>query len=97
MGERNFYSKFQEELGELNGHIEETYSGHNIVKSYNGIDKEIEGEAIPYPNIKIGYLPQEPQFDLEKTVKETVKVIDGLNVSEFAKFFDETSDCWVEK
>ena len=26
----------QKELGKLNGHIEETYSGHNIVKVYNG-------------------------------------------------------------
>ena len=44
-----------------------------LLKIMAGIDKEIEGEAIPYPNIKIGYLPQEPQFDLEKTVKETVE------------------------
>ena len=44
-----------------------------LLKIMAGIDKEIEGEAIPYPNIKIGYLPQEPKFDLEKTVKETVE------------------------
>jgi ATPase subunit of ABC transporter with duplicated ATPase domains len=26
-----------------------------------GIDKEIEGEAIPQKGVNIGYLPQEPQ------------------------------------
>ena len=29
----------QRELGRINGHIEEVYSGHNVVKAYNGIDK----------------------------------------------------------
>lgn len=31
------------------------------------------GEAVPMPGIKIGYLPQEPQLDPEKTVRETVE------------------------
>ena len=39
---QKYFSKFQEELGDLNGHIEETYSGHNIVRAYNGIDLEVE-------------------------------------------------------
>lgn len=29
----------QNELGKINGHIEEIYSGHNVVKVYNGIEK----------------------------------------------------------
>ena len=29
----------QRELGRINGHIEEVYSGHNVVKAYNGVDK----------------------------------------------------------
>src|SRR5512133_2534695 len=37
------------------------------------IDKEIEGEAIPMPGLNIGYLPQEPQLDPDKTVRETVE------------------------
>ena len=37
-----------------------------------GVDKDIEGEAEPMKGIKIGYLPQEPVFDPEKTVRETV-------------------------
>jgi len=31
-----------------------------------GVDKEIEGEATPMPNLNIGYLPQEPQLDPRK-------------------------------
>jgi len=31
-----FFKRQQQELGLLNGHIEETYSGHNVVKAYNG-------------------------------------------------------------
>ena len=37
------------------------------------IDKEIEGEAIPLKGIKIGYLPQEPQLDPNKTVRGNVE------------------------
>ena len=38
-----------------------------------GIDKEIEGEAIPQKGIKIGYLAQEPQLDPNKTVRGNVE------------------------
>ena len=38
-----------------------------------GIDTDIEGEARPQPGIKIGYLPQEPQLNLEHTVRESVE------------------------
>jgi sulfate-transporting ATPase len=38
-----------------------------------GIDKEIEGEAIPMTGLKIGYLPQEPQLDPEHTVRQSVE------------------------
>ena len=33
---QKYFTKRQEELGNLNGHIEEIYSGHNVVKAYNG-------------------------------------------------------------
>ena len=33
---QKYFSQRQEELGNLNGHIEEIYSGHNVVKVYNG-------------------------------------------------------------
>ena len=38
-----------------------------------GVDKDIEGEAIPMPNLKIGYLSQEPQLDPEQTVRQAVE------------------------
>src|SRR3954452_15615614 len=44
-----------------------------LLKIMAGIDTEIEGEAIPMPNLKIGYLPQEPQLDPEQTVRESVE------------------------
>jgi sulfate-transporting ATPase len=37
------------------------------------VDKEFEGEAIPMPGLKIGYLPQEPKMDPEQTVREAVE------------------------
>jgi sulfate-transporting ATPase len=44
-----------------------------LLKIMAGIDKEIEGEAIPMAGLKIGYLPQEPIMDAEQTVREAVE------------------------
>lgn len=44
-----------------------------LLKIMAGIDTEIDGEATPMPDIKIGYLPQEPQLDPEQTVREAVE------------------------
>ncbi|MBN3858738.1 MULTISPECIES: energy-dependent translational throttle protein EttA [unclassified Paraburkholderia] len=44
-----------------------------LIKIMAGVDKDIEGEATPMPNLNIGYLPQEPQLDPEKTVREAVE------------------------
>ncbi|MFN3956586.1 MAG: energy-dependent translational throttle protein EttA [Tepidimonas ignava] len=44
-----------------------------LLKIMAGVDKDFEGEAYPMPGIKIGYLPQEPQLDPDKTVRETVE------------------------
>ncbi|MCT9119057.1 energy-dependent translational throttle protein EttA [Cupriavidus gilardii] len=44
-----------------------------LLKIMAGVDKDIEGEAIPMPNLNIGYLPQEPQLDPEQTVREAVE------------------------
>jgi len=38
-----------------------------------GVDKDFEGEVVPMPNMKIGYLPQEPKLEPEKTVREIVE------------------------
>ncbi len=44
-----------------------------LLRIMAGIDKEIEGEAIPQKGIHIGYLPQEPQLDPTKTVRGNVE------------------------
>ncbi len=38
---QRYFSKRQEELGKMNGYIEEMYSGHNIIKTYNGSNQVI--------------------------------------------------------
>ena len=44
-----------------------------LLKIMAGVDKDIEGEATPMPNLSIGYLPQEPQLDPDKTVRQSVE------------------------
>ena len=44
-----------------------------VLRIMAGLDKEIEGEATPMPNLSIGYLPQEPQLEAEQTVREAVE------------------------
>ncbi|HWS13909.1 MAG TPA: energy-dependent translational throttle protein EttA [Rhodocyclaceae bacterium] len=45
----------------------------SLLRIMAGIDKEIEGEAIPMPGIRIGFLPQEPQLEPEQNVREAVE------------------------
>ncbi len=42
MKSQKYFMKRQEELGNINGYIEEIYSGHNVVKTYNGDKEAIE-------------------------------------------------------
>jgi sulfate-transporting ATPase len=44
-----------------------------LLKIMAGLDTDILGEARPQPGIKIGYLPQEPQLDPNKTVRGNVE------------------------
>ncbi|WP_088185556.1 energy-dependent translational throttle protein EttA [Sphingobium sp. Z007] len=44
-----------------------------LIKIMAGIDTDFSGEAWPGENITVGYLPQEPQLDPNKTVLENVK------------------------
>ncbi|HEX7384145.1 MAG TPA: energy-dependent translational throttle protein EttA [Burkholderiaceae bacterium] len=44
-----------------------------LLKIMAGLDHDIEGEAIPMPGLKIGYLPQEPQLDPNRTVRQAVE------------------------
>lgn len=44
-----------------------------LLKIMAGVDTDIEGEALPMPGIKIGYLPQEPKLDPNHTVRQAVE------------------------
>ena len=44
-----------------------------LLKIMAGVDTEFEGEAMPMPNLKIGYLPQEPQLNPDETVRQSVE------------------------
>ena len=53
----------------------------SLIRIMAGVDKDIEGEAIPMPGIRIGYLPQEPQLDPTHTVRQAVEAGLGEIVS----------------
>ncbi|MFM7524201.1 MAG: energy-dependent translational throttle protein EttA [Betaproteobacteria bacterium] len=44
-----------------------------LLKIMAGIDKDIEGDAVPMPNLKIGHLPQEPELNPDMTVRQEVE------------------------
>ncbi|MBO6258431.1 MAG: energy-dependent translational throttle protein EttA [Succinivibrio sp.] len=44
-----------------------------LIRIMAGVDKDYEGEARPQPGIKIGYLPQEPVLDMNKTIREVIE------------------------
>ena len=57
---QKYFVQRQEELGNLNGHIEEIYSGLNVVKAYNG-EKESDEKFDEY-NKKVSIANQKSQF-----------------------------------
>ncbi|HTI17820.1 MAG TPA: energy-dependent translational throttle protein EttA [Trinickia sp.] len=66
-----------------------------LIRIMAGVDRDIEGEATPMPNLNIGYLPQEPQLDPEKTVREAVE--EGLgDVFSAQKKLDEIYAAYAE-
>jgi len=44
-----------------------------VLRIMAGVDNEFDGEVQRLPNIRVGYLPQEPQLDPEKTVRQEVE------------------------
>jgi len=70
-----------------------------LLRIMAGIDNDFNGEARPQPNINIGYLPQEPQLDATKNVRQNVeegiaatkKLIDEFNEISM-KFAEPMSD-----
>lgn len=66
-----------------------------LLKIMAGVDKDIEGEAVPMPGLNIGYLPQEPQLDPEHTVRQAVE--EGLGaVVQAKKRLDEVYAAYAE-
>ena len=66
-----------------------------LLKIMAGGDTDIEGEALPMPGIKIGYLPQEPQLDPNHTVRQAVE--EGLGeVINAQKRLDEVYAAYAE-
>ncbi len=66
-----------------------------LLKIMAGLDKDIEGEAVPMPNLKIGYLPQEPQLEANQSVREAVEQGIG-GVLEAKKRLDEVYAAYAE-
>ncbi|GAB4265714.1 MAG: energy-dependent translational throttle protein EttA [Methylomicrobium sp.] len=66
-----------------------------LLRIMAGIDKEIEGEAIPQKGIKIGYLPQEPQLDPNKTVRGNVEEA-VAEIKAILTRFDEVSNAFAD-
>ncbi|MFP5402487.1 MAG: energy-dependent translational throttle protein EttA [Gammaproteobacteria bacterium] len=67
----------------------------SLIRIMAGVDKDIEGEAIPMPGIRIGYLPQEPQLDPTHTVRQAVEAGLGEIVSAKARL-DEIYAAYAE-
>jgi sulfate-transporting ATPase len=67
----------------------------SLLKIMAGVDKNFEGEARPQGGINIGYLPQEPEIDDEKTVREAVEEGVAGTLEVLAKF-NEISDKFAE-
>ena len=66
-----------------------------VLRIMAGVDKEFEGEAIPMSGINIGYLPQEPELDPSKTVREEVE--SGLGaVADAQKRLDEVYAAYAD-
>ena len=68
----------------------------SLLRIMAGIDKEFEGEASALAGTNIGYLPQEPQLDESKTVREVVE--DAVStVKNALKRLDEVYNEYAEE
>lgn len=66
-----------------------------VLRIMAGVDKDFDGEATPMSGIKIGYLPQEPELDPDKTVREEVE--SGLGeVAQVKKRLEEVYAAYAE-
>jgi sulfate-transporting ATPase len=67
----------------------------SLLRIMAGIDGDFDGEAIPMPGIKVGFLPQEPELNPDSTVREAVE--EGLGeVMEAKAKLDEIYAAYAE-
>jgi ATP-binding cassette ChvD family protein len=66
-----------------------------LLRIMSGVDKEFLGEARPQPDLKIGYLSQEPELDPEKDVYGNV--MDGMReIQDLIEKFNAISDKFAD-
>ncbi len=66
-----------------------------VLRIMAGVDQDFDGEARPQPGIRIGFLPQEPELDDDKSVREVVE--EGVaEISSLLQKFDEVSMKFTE-
>jgi len=66
-----------------------------LLRIMAGVDKEFLGEARPQPELKVGYLPQEPELDENKDVRGNVE--DGIReTKDLVDEFNAISDKFAE-
>ena len=66
-----------------------------LLRIMAGVDREYEGEATPMPNLRIGFLPQEPQLDAARDVRGNVE--EGLGpIAALLEEFNAISERFAE-
>jgi energy-dependent translational throttle protein EttA len=67
----------------------------SLLRIMAGVDKDFEGEAIPMPDMRVGFLPQEPHLDSAKDVRGNVEEGMGATLGLLTRF-NEISDRFAE-
>jgi sulfate-transporting ATPase len=67
----------------------------SLLRIMAGVDHDFQGEAWPHEGTRIGYLPQEPQLDTSKNVKENVDLA-VKPIRDLLRKFEEISNKFAE-
>lgn len=67
-----------------------------VMKIIAGLDKNYQGDVVFSPGYSVGYLPQEPELDLNKTVKEVV--MEGAQETvDVLKEYEEINNAFMDE
>ena len=67
-----------------------------VMKIIAGVDKNYQGDVVFSPGYSVGYLPQEPELDESKTVKEIVK--EGVQeIADLLKEYDVINNKFMDE